>query len=114
MISRLRWRTGGLRTLALTVEKEDVMKPFNRIMVATDFTEASAPAFQEAIELAKKNGSELLISHAYQPPNMVQADAVRRASTRSGIGTSGPRSRRSCRVSWTTRRRRAFWPSLSF
>jgi nucleotide-binding universal stress UspA family protein len=52
------------------------MTPFNRIMVATDFTEASTPAFQEAIELAKKDGSELLISHAYQPPNMVQADTV--------------------------------------
>ncbi len=52
------------------------MKPFNRIMVATDFTDASKPAFEEAIELAKKNGAELLISHAYQPPNVVQADAV--------------------------------------
>jgi nucleotide-binding universal stress UspA family protein len=52
------------------------MKPFKRIMVATDFTEASTPAFQEAIELAQKNGSELLIGHAYQPPNMSMADAV--------------------------------------
>jgi nucleotide-binding universal stress UspA family protein len=52
------------------------MKRFNRILVATDFTEASTPAFQEAIELGRRNGSELLISHAYQPPGMTQADAV--------------------------------------
>jgi nucleotide-binding universal stress UspA family protein len=52
------------------------MNPFKRIMVATDFTDASKPAFEEAIELAQKNGSELLIGHAYQPPNMFQADAV--------------------------------------
>jgi nucleotide-binding universal stress UspA family protein len=52
------------------------MNPFKRIMVATDFTDASKPAFEEAIELAQKNGSELLIGHAYQPPNMTQADAV--------------------------------------
>jgi nucleotide-binding universal stress UspA family protein len=67
----------GSRTIASVAEKkEDVMKPFNRILVATDFTEASTPAFQEAIELAKGNGSELLIGHAYQPPVMTQADAV--------------------------------------
>ncbi len=37
------------------------MNPFKRIMVATDFTDSSKPAFEEAIELAQKNGSELLI-----------------------------------------------------
>jgi nucleotide-binding universal stress UspA family protein len=63
-------------TLALTETKEDDMNPFRRIMVATDFTDASTPAFEEAIELAQKNGSELLIGHAYQPPNATQADAV--------------------------------------
>ena len=52
------------------------MNPFKRILVATDFTDASNPAFEEAIELAQKNGSELLIGHAYQPPNMTQADVV--------------------------------------
>jgi nucleotide-binding universal stress UspA family protein len=74
MSSRLRWKTAGSQVIASAVEKEDVMKPFNRIMVPTDFTEASAPAFQEAIELARKYGSELLIGHAYQPPNMIPAD----------------------------------------
>ena len=52
------------------------MKPFNRILVATDFTDASTPAFEEALELAKKNGARLLIAHAYQPPKMSIADAV--------------------------------------
>jgi nucleotide-binding universal stress UspA family protein len=52
------------------------MKPFKRILFATDFTDASKPAFEEAIEFAQKNGSELLIGHAYQPPSMTQADAV--------------------------------------
>ena len=52
------------------------MKSFHRILVATDFTEASTPAFKEAILMAKENGAELMIAHAYQPPNMVEADTV--------------------------------------
>ena len=52
------------------------MKPFKRILVATDFSEASAPAMREAVELAQDGASLLLIAHAYQPPNMTQADAV--------------------------------------
>ena len=46
------------------------MKPFRRILVATDFTPASEPALDEAIEMAKGDGTELLIAHAYQLPNM--------------------------------------------
>ena len=52
------------------------MKLFNRILVATDFSEASTPAFQEAILMARENGSELLIANAYQQPNMLEADSV--------------------------------------
>ena len=52
------------------------MKPFHRILVATDFTPASEPALAEAIEMAKGNGTELLIAHAYQLPNAAQAQAV--------------------------------------
>ena len=52
------------------------MKPFKRILVATDLTDASTPALREAIGLATGNGTELLITHAYQPPVMTQADAV--------------------------------------
>jgi nucleotide-binding universal stress UspA family protein len=57
-------------------KKEDVMNLFHRILVATDFSEASTPAFHEAILMAKENGSELLIANAYQRPNMLEADAL--------------------------------------
>ncbi len=52
------------------------MKPFKRIIVATDLTPTSEPAFQEAIGLAKENGAELMIAHAYQPPSVVEAQPV--------------------------------------
>jgi nucleotide-binding universal stress UspA family protein len=57
-------------------KKEDVMELFHRILVATDFSEASTPAFQEAILIAKENGAELLIANAYHPPNVLEADSV--------------------------------------
>ena len=52
------------------------MKPFHRILVATDFSEASTPAFKEAILMAKENGAELMIANAYRPPNIIEADSV--------------------------------------
>ena len=52
------------------------MNPFKRILVATDLTPASDPALEEAILLAKENGAELLIAHAYHPPSLSQAAAV--------------------------------------
>jgi nucleotide-binding universal stress UspA family protein len=76
MSSQVRWKNPASWTLALHAKKEDDMNPFKRILVATDFTDSSKPAFEEAIELAQRNGSELLIGHAYQPPIMTQADAV--------------------------------------
>lgn len=57
-------------------KKEDAMNLFHRILVATDFSEASAPAFQEAILMARENGSELLIASAYQRPNRLEAASV--------------------------------------
>jgi nucleotide-binding universal stress UspA family protein len=57
-------------------KKEETMKPFNRILMATDFSEASAPAFKEAILMAKENAAELMIANAYQPPNIIEADSV--------------------------------------
>jgi nucleotide-binding universal stress UspA family protein len=48
---------------------------FHRILVATDLTEASQPALTRAIELARKNEAELLITHAYHPPSVAQADS---------------------------------------
>lgn len=52
------------------------MKPFHRILFATDFTEASEPALAEAIDMAKGDGTELLIAHAYQLPNAGQAQTA--------------------------------------
>lgn len=52
------------------------MDLFKRIIVATDLSPASEPALEEAIALAKENGANLLIAHAYQPPSMGQAASV--------------------------------------
>ena len=52
------------------------MKHFHRILMATDFTAASDPALDEAIEMAKGNGTELLIAHAYQSPVMLPEQTV--------------------------------------
>jgi nucleotide-binding universal stress UspA family protein len=52
------------------------MKPFRRILIATDFTPASDPALDEAIEMAKGNDTELLIAHAYQAPVMLPEQTV--------------------------------------
>jgi nucleotide-binding universal stress UspA family protein len=56
--------------------KENLMKPFKRIIVATDLSPASEPALKEAVGLAKENGAELLIAHAYQPPTVVEAQSI--------------------------------------
>ena len=52
--------------------KED--NGFHRILVATDFSPASGPAVEEAKKLARSNGAELLIAHAYEPPSPLQID----------------------------------------
>ena len=49
------------------------MKNFHRILVATDLTPGSQAVLNEAIEMAKGNGSELLITYAYSPPEVVEA-----------------------------------------
>jgi nucleotide-binding universal stress UspA family protein len=56
--------------------EETDMKAFHRILVATDFTPASDPALEEAIEMAKGNGTELLIAHAYEPPVLLPEQTV--------------------------------------
>jgi universal stress protein A len=42
---------------------------YRRILVGTDFSPASEPALEEAINLAKQNRAELLIAHATELPN---------------------------------------------
>ena len=41
---------------------------FGRILAATDFSPASAPAIEEAMRLASATGAELVLVHAYEPP----------------------------------------------
>jgi universal stress protein A len=55
--------------------EEKIMK-IQRILFATDLTPASKPALREAVDLAKETGAELIIAHAYEPPNVPQAAAV--------------------------------------
>ena len=38
------------------------------IVFATDFSPASEPAFRKAIELARKEGAELIVAHVFEPP----------------------------------------------
>jgi nucleotide-binding universal stress UspA family protein len=44
---------------------------FQRILVATDFSAASAPAVARATVLARETSAELTIAHAYQPPSLI-------------------------------------------
>ena len=52
------------------------MKPFQRILMATDFSEASIPAWNRAVSLAAENAATLFVVHAYEPPNAAQATMV--------------------------------------
>ena len=45
--------------------KAVALKP---IVLGTDFSPASKAAFAKALELARKEGAELVIAHAYEPP----------------------------------------------
>jgi len=48
------------------------VKTFERILVATDFSPASAPAFEQAVKIAKRDAAPLLITHAYLEPALVE------------------------------------------
>ena len=52
------------------------MKPFHRILVATDLSPVSVPAIEESIAMAKEYGAELLIAHAYHGPSVVEAQSI--------------------------------------
>jgi nucleotide-binding universal stress UspA family protein len=43
------------------------MKPIRNIVVATDFSSASRPAFRRAVEMAAANGAALWIAHVSPP-----------------------------------------------
>ena len=63
-------RALGMPAPAVTEEKEPAGR-FRRILVATDFSAASAPAVDRAIFLARESDAELTIAHAYQPPSLI-------------------------------------------
>ncbi|MDQ2869694.1 MAG: universal stress protein [Acidobacteriota bacterium] len=48
------------------------MNRFQKILMATDFSDASAPAWRRAVELAAENRAELLVAHAYAPPQFLE------------------------------------------
>lgn len=52
------------------------MKAPRRILLATDLTPASMPAFEEALRIAQEPDTELILAHAYQLPNLGQPVAL--------------------------------------
>jgi nucleotide-binding universal stress UspA family protein len=46
------------------------MSSFRRLLVATDFSPASQPAFEEACRIASDSGARLVVLHAYQIPTL--------------------------------------------
>jgi nucleotide-binding universal stress UspA family protein len=53
--------------------KTVALKP---IVFATDFSSASEHAFQKAIEMARKEGTELIVAHVYEPPASLSHSGV--------------------------------------
>jgi nucleotide-binding universal stress UspA family protein len=51
------------------------MRSIRRILFATDLSQASERAFEQAADMAGGSGAELLIAHAYQPPTVTPTDA---------------------------------------
>ncbi len=43
------------------------MKRIRRLLHATDYSKASEPALQQAVDLAKQNNAELLVVHVMEP-----------------------------------------------
>lgn len=50
------------------------MKPLHNILVGTDFSPASRPAFRRAVEMAAANGAALWIAHVTAPPLPLSPD----------------------------------------
>jgi nucleotide-binding universal stress UspA family protein len=50
------------------------VKQIKRILHATDFSPASEPALEEAIDLAKQNNAELLLVHVIEPVRYVAGE----------------------------------------
>jgi universal stress protein A len=52
------------------------MACFHRILMATDFSEASVSAWNKALALAADDSAELVVLHAYEPPNLVYTGGI--------------------------------------
>ena len=52
------------------------MSTFRRILMATDFSEASLAAWDRALLLAADNGADLFVVHAYDPPNTFHTGGI--------------------------------------
>ena len=57
------------------------MRRFRRILHATDFSTASAPAFARALALARQERAELRLVHVMTPPAMFLEDSYLSART---------------------------------
>lgn len=57
------------------------MRRFRRILHATDFSTASAPAFAEALALARQERAELRLVHVMTPPALFLEDSYLSART---------------------------------
>jgi nucleotide-binding universal stress UspA family protein len=63
------------------------MKSIKRILFATDFSHASEKAFDQAVDIARESGAELLIAHVYQPPAVAPTDAYLSAAMYEELDT---------------------------
>jgi len=61
-------RENGLK---LETEAKRPGQIFRRILVGTDFSAASIPAFDQALLIARQNKAELLITHVYTMPHCI-------------------------------------------
>lgn len=57
------------------------MKRFRKILHLTDFSNASGPAFKQALELAKQERAELRLVHVVAPPAVLLEDSFMTAKT---------------------------------
>jgi len=52
------------------------MRTLTKILVPVDFSECSDEAFDDALELARRFGAELVVLHVWQPPRMMGPETI--------------------------------------
>ena len=63
-------RRGPASSRSKVKERLD-MKERQKILMATDFSEASGPAWRRAVRMASESGAELFVAHVYAAPQYV-------------------------------------------